>query len=70
MREFSLGLFFNATSVSVYIFLQLELASANDILELSNEVLFSEAKLNPTNTKATRVYLLLKRKINSFVLPW
>ena len=47
----------------VFVFLQFETSSDQNILKLSNEVLLREAKLNHVNTKDTRVYQLVKKKI-------
>ena len=44
-----------------FVFLQFEGGSEKNILELSNEVLLSETKLNHLNIKAMIVYLFVKK---------
>ena len=45
----------------VFVFHQFEVSSDKKTLELSNSILLSKAKLNHVNTKATRVYLFVKK---------
>ena len=54
---------FSAQSQPRFAFPQFEPGSDKNKLELGNEILLSEIKLNHVNIKATRVYMLVK-KIN------
>ena len=60
--EMEYGLFICTiiTYLMLWIRLRKELENTNT-LQLSNEVLLSETKLNHVNTKAIRIYLLVKK---------
>ena len=58
--KFCLGLFFTHPQ-PLFIFLQFEPDSDRNTLKLSNEVLFSETKLNHVNNKTMRVYSFVKK---------
>ena len=45
----------------LFVFLQFEVGSDENILELSNKLLLTETKLNCVNIKATRVYSVVKK---------
>ena len=46
---------------SLFVFFQFEIGSDKNKLEMSNEVLLSETKLEHVITKASRVYSFVKR---------
>ena len=52
---------FSAQPQPLFVFLQFEAGSDINTLELSNEVLLSETKLNHVNTKATMVHSFVKK---------
>ena len=45
----------------LFVFLQFEVGSDENILEFSNKLLLTETKLNRVNIKATRVYSVVKK---------
>ena len=58
--KFCLSLFFTHPQ-PLFIFLQFERDSDRNTLKLSNEVLFSETKLNHVKSKTMRVYSFVKK---------
>ena len=62
MKQLSLKLVAVLTQPQTpFIFLRFEVAADKITLELSSKILLSETNLNYVNTKARRVYLLVKK---------